>query len=252
MMQPAALVRGLAAALPHSVDLFEASPVRRIAPGTPLRLEAGDGSLTADRLFLATNGYTSSLGLVAHRVLPMLTFASLTRVLTAAEQTTLGGDAEWGLVSEEPIGSSVRRTRDQRLLIRNSVRYAVNLWTSDATRRAVRAQHRDGLRARFPLLADLDIAYTWGGVMGISINGGQHFGRVGDNIFASAGYNGVGVAMGTIAGTLLADLALGERSAQLSDIESLPRPIWIPRVPGLGVAVRATLAFMTARARGEL
>ena len=71
-------------------------------------------------------------------------------------------------------------------------------------------------------------------------------------MFVAAGCNGVGVALGTISGTLLADLAVGAESELLSDMEALPRPAWIPPDPLLGIGVRATLARLTARAREEL
>ena len=54
---------------------------------------------------------------------PLAIFASLTRVLSEAEQGALGGEREWGLVPEIPVGTSLRRTPDQRLLIRNSAWY---------------------------------------------------------------------------------------------------------------------------------
>lgn len=156
MVQPAALVRGLAATLPANVDLFEESPVCAIDRGAKFSLDTGKGSVVADRLFLAANGFTPSLGFLRRRIFPMFTFASLTRVLTAAEQAALGGEPEWGLVPEERMGSTVRRTRDQRILIRNTVHYAADLEISEAFRRDVREIHCRAFRARFPMLADVD------------------------------------------------------------------------------------------------
>src|SRR5207249_4402900 len=127
MVQPAALVRGLAATLPANVEVFEDSPVHAVRGAAKFTLDAGDGTVVADRLFLATNGFTPSLGFLRRRVVPMFTFASLTRVLTESEQRMLGGDSEWGLVPEERMGSTVRRTRDQRILIRNTVHYTAEM-----------------------------------------------------------------------------------------------------------------------------
>ncbi|MFI5364531.1 MAG: NAD(P)/FAD-dependent oxidoreductase, partial [Candidatus Binatia bacterium] len=151
MVQPAALVRGLATALPANVDLLEESPVRAIHSGSKYTLDAGEGTIVADRLFVATNGFTPSLGFLRRRVFPAHTFASLTRVLTAPERAALGGEPEWGLVPEERMGSTVRRTHDQRILIRNTVHYTADLEIGDAYRRAVREIHRRAFRARFPM-----------------------------------------------------------------------------------------------------
>ena len=54
------------------------------------------------------------------RMLPIFTYASLTRPLDAEEQARLGGRPYWGLIPADPYGTTVRRTPDNRLLIRNS------------------------------------------------------------------------------------------------------------------------------------
>jgi glycine/D-amino acid oxidase-like deaminating enzyme len=251
-MQPAALVRGLAATLPASIELFEETPVRAIGRRRRFVLEAGNGRVTADRLFVATDGYTAALGLLRRRIVPLLTFASLTRVLDEGEGRALGGDPEWGLVPEEPMGTTVRRTRDHRLLVRNTVLYGPRLVVDQAFLGRVREIHRRALRARFPMLAAVDLEYTWGGVIGISMGGAHYFGEVDTGLFVAAGYNGVGVAMGTVSGTLLADLAVGADSALLRDLLAIPRPSWIPPEPLLGLGVRATLVLRAHRARAEL
>jgi len=252
MMHPAALVRGLAATLPPNVERFEESPVHKLRRGATVALDAGAGSVVADRLIVAANGFTPALGFLRRRMFPLSTFASLTRVLTPAEQTALGGDTEWGLVPEERMGSTVRRTRDQRLLIRNSVRYRADVAITAAHRQEVRAIHRRAFQARFPMLAGVDFEYTWSGVMGVTLNSAQFFGRLDRNVFAAAAYNGVGVALGTISGTLLADLVVGASSELLDDIRALPGPSWIPPEPLLGIGVRATLARLQTRGREEL
>lgn len=253
MVQPAALVRGLAAALPANVELFEECPVRGIQRRDgKLLIETRDCTVAAEHVFVATNGYTAGLGLLRSRVIPMLTFASLTRSLSDAELRALGGEPEWGLVPEETMGTSVRKTRDGRILIRNSVCYSPSLKVPEAKRRCVREAHRSAFRVRFPMLPDVDFEYTWSGVIGISLNGAHFFGELDDKLFVAAGYNGVGVALGTIAGQLVADLAVGADSALLEEMRRLPRPSWIPPEPVSGLAVRAGLAYMARRAREEL
>ena len=253
MMQPAALVRGLAATLPANVRLFEASPVRAIhREGTKFVLQVADRRVVADRLFLAANGYTAALGFLTRRVFPMFTFASLSRVLHEDERLVLGGEPEWGLVPEERMGTTVRMTRDRRLLVRNTVHYAPHLRVSEGYLLQIREIHRRAFRARFPMLPEVELEHTWGGVMGMSLNGAHFFGALAADLFAAAGYNGVGVAMGTIAGTLLADLAVGANSELLRDMQLLPGPAWIPPEPLLGIGVRWTLGRLVKQAREEL
>jgi glycine/D-amino acid oxidase-like deaminating enzyme len=252
LVQPAALARGLAATLPPNVELFESSPVHAIDLGARFVLESGRGTIVADRLLLATNAFTPALGLLRRRLIPMVTFASLSRPLRPEEQAVLGGEREWGLVPEERMGTTVRRTRDHRILIRNTVRYATRKAGERSGLPQVREAHRRALRTRFPMLPDLDLAHTWGGLMGVTLNGASCFGRLDRDLLVAAGCNGVGVAMGTTAGRLLADLLVDAPSPLLADMESLPAPPWLPPEPLLGLGARATLALLAARAREEL
>ncbi|HEV2855407.1 MAG TPA: FAD-dependent oxidoreductase [Thermoanaerobaculia bacterium] len=256
LVQPAALARGLAASLPPGVDLFEESPVTAIdlrERGDRFRIEAGEGTVLADRLFLAANGATPALGFLRRRVFPLFTFGSLTRPLTAAEQEALGGERQWGLLAEDAMGSTVRRTRDQRILIRNSVHYTPRLTLDDdALRLDMRNLHRVAFQARFPALREVDFDFTWGGVMGASPNRGHSFGELDAGLFAAAGYTGAGIAMGTTAGMLLADLAVGEGSELLEAMLSLPEPARLPSQPFFGLGARFMVRRMNASAAETL
>jgi glycine/D-amino acid oxidase-like deaminating enzyme len=149
------------------------------------------------------------------------------------------------------MGTTVRRLRDGRLLIRNTVRYRPSLRSDAAFRLQIRTRHRRDFLARVPMLDAVEFEYTWGGVMGATFNGAQFFGELASNLYAAAGYNGVGIAMGTISGSLLADMALGVDSELLADIRALPMPDRLPPEPALGLGVRATLAYLANKARGE-
>ncbi len=248
LVQAAALARGLAAALPANVELFEESPVRTIDRGGRFHLATDDGAVEADRLFLAANGCTPALGFLRRRVFPLLTFGSLTRPLDRAEQEALGGEREWGLLAEDAMGSTVRRTRDQRILIRNGAHYTPRLAVDDARRLEARALHRVAFQARFPALRHVDFEYTWGGILGASPNRGHSFGELDEGLFAAAGYTGAGIAMGTTAGLLLADLALGEGSERLEAMLGLPDPARLPPQPFLGIGARWQVGRMNASA----
>jgi glycine/D-amino acid oxidase-like deaminating enzyme len=252
LVQAAALARGLAASLPPNVELFEESPVRSIDRGDRFRLAAGDGTVEADRLFLAANGCTPALGFLRRRVFPLFTFGSLTRPLTALEQEALGGEREWGLLAEDPMGSTVRRTRDQRILIRNTAHYTPRLAVDDARRLDARARHRVAFEARFPGLRHVEFDYTWGGIMGASPNRGHSFGELDEGLFAAAGYTGAGIAMGTTAGLLLAGLALGEESERLAAMLGLPAPTRLPPQPLLEIGARWRVGRMNASAAETL
>jgi glycine/D-amino acid oxidase-like deaminating enzyme len=281
-VQPAALVRGLARSLPEQVTVFEASPVRRIRrrpPGPPaarrgrggrapaaggdlgggggaggggFRIEAGGGALLCDRLFLAANGYTPGMGFLRHRASPRFSFASLTRVLTAAEQADLGGERHWGVLPSDPSGSTVRRTRDQRILIRNTFHYSPSPAVRPRVRRAAGRRHRAALAARFPGLREVPFDYTWSGLYATSGNGQPYFGELAPGLFTAAVFNFAGIAMGTAAGRLLADLALDEPSPALTDLRQLPLPSWLPPEPLRSLHAWGDVARQNARAGAYL
>jgi glycine/D-amino acid oxidase-like deaminating enzyme len=252
LVQPVALVRGLAASLPPNVELFEESPVEAVRQGDTLRLSCPDGSIETPGLLLTSNAFTPGLGFLGRRLFPLHVFASLTRVLSEREQRALGGEREWGLVPEVAVGTSLRRTRDQRILVRNAACYASRGQVAAGRLDEVRAAHRRSLRDRYPELTDLDFEFTWGGVVAISLNGAPFFGRLAPNVFGAAIFNGVGMALGTALGGLLADEAVGAESDLLLDARSLKRPSLLPPRALLRPALPPILAWMHRGARAEI
>jgi len=261
LVQPAALLRGLAAALPDGVELYERSPVRTLErEAGSWRARSDHGSVSAPRVILALNGYAPLLsatrgGGLARRVFPLITFGSLTRQLTAEEQTALGGEAEWGLLAQDPMGSSLRRTRDQRILVRNTLHYSRDLAAGAAVRdRALRA-HRAALARRWPELfgaSGIELEHTWAGVMGASASRRHLFERLDDGLYAAAGFTGAGIALGTVAGELLAEWATGRGGALLDDMRALPQPGRTPPEPFLSLGIRFKVARMNATAGDTL
>jgi len=254
LVHTASLVHGLADSLPAGVELYEESPVRAIeyASGCGFKLAAGAGSVVADRLFLATNGYTPALGFLSRRIFPLYTFGSLTRVLTQEQQEALGGESEWGILAMDPMGSTVRRTADQRILIRNTVHYAKGLKIDQSQRRKVLKNHRQAFLARFPLLSQVDFEFTWSGLMGTAHNCQLSFGELEKNLFAAGGYSAAGIAMSQTAGRLLADLAAGLDSDLLHDMFALPNPTWMPPEPFRSLGGGWLAARMDAQAGDRL
>lgn len=262
LVQPAALVRGLADSMPPAVELYEDSPVRRferLRGAASWRLSTERGALITPRVLLATNGCTPSLGFLGNRLFPLLTFGSLTRPLTESEQAALGGEAEWGVLAQDAMGSTLRRTRDGRLLVRNSATFSRRLDASAAVLARARETHAAALARRFPALftpagstGPIELEHTWGGVMGATPTRRHFFGQVEEGLWAGAGFTGAGIAQGTIAGRLLADLACDEDSALLREMLALPLPGRIPPRPFQDLGIRWRVARMNARAGDTL
>jgi len=246
-VEPAALVRGIAQNLPPSVTLMEQQPVSEIEPGPPHRLSTPNAKIRAHRLVLATNGFMGAWGVERARVLPFATFASITEPLDAPP----GADPQWGLVPEERMGCTVRRTADDRILIRNGVvlRSVPDLTDGSVERAA--AEHRKSFEMRFPELRDVPFSHSWGGVIGATNNDGTVFGSMGDQAWVCGAHNGVGMAMGTALGDLLAHEIAGVSHERLEQAHQLPRPSWMPPQPLLGLGVRIYVAMLGLLAGDE-
>src|SRR5262249_17748686 len=144
------------------------------------------------------------------------------------EQAALPGERQWGVLPMDPSGSTVRRTPDQRILIRNTFHYTPELGVEARVREAALGRPRRAFLARFPLLSEVPFAPTWSGLMGMSENGQPCFGELAPQLFTVAVFNAAGLAMGTASGRLLADLALGAASPELADLRQLPPPSRLP------------------------
>ena len=163
LLQPAAYLSRLSRKLGANVAVYEDSPVTVISYGTPDHIcRTPNGEIRAKNVILATNGFITYAGFYAGTAIPLYTFGSLTRVLTAAEQDTLNGRATFGIVPAEPFGTTVRRTADNRLFIRNIYDYAPDFVTSQRRIDSAQASHQRAFEKRYPDLAPMGFEHSWG------------------------------------------------------------------------------------------
>jgi glycine/D-amino acid oxidase-like deaminating enzyme len=244
LVQPAALVRGLADTLPANVSLHEQSPVLRVDNGTPVTLVLEGAEVKTDKLVLAMNFESGRLGFLQSYLVGSTLAGSFTRQLTPAELASLGSLSEWGAISLHSGGATLRLTRDHRISIRNTAEYRGSKLLSDNELMARQAIHREAFNKRFPQLAQVPFEFAWSGVEGISRNGTNFFGRQRDNIYLAGGYNGSGVSRGTAFGTAIAEYASGESSSTVTDCLASAPGKWIPPRPLLDF-----IAFFQVRSR---
>lgn len=97
LVDPFLLVRGLARRLPDNVTLRDDAAVVEFsqkADSFAARLRLADGdtvSVSAKRVILGTDPYTPEFGYMKDRILPTITYASITRALTPAERKRYSG-----------------------------------------------------------------------------------------------------------------------------------------------------------------
>ena len=218
LMQPAALVTGLARSMPDNVEIFENSAVREFREGATKVLATSAGRLTTPRIILATNGWTSAFGFLRQELLTIHTFASLTRPLDDAEQEALGGEGDWGTIPALLGGTTMRYTRDKRLLIRLALRHRPDFTITERDLAKVRSRHVRSLSRRFPMVPRVTFEHTWSGVMCMSRNSVPKCGTLANGIWAAVCQNGVGAAKGTISGRAVAEMAAGEDTDLVADM----------------------------------
>lgn len=252
LLNPAALCRGLVENMPSNVTVYEQTPVTALELGEQPKLKTPQGTITANKLVLAVNVFAEQFGIYKERIIPLAAHASLTRQLTTEEQNTLGGLESWGLTPANAfVGITMRRTPDQRILIRQGMSYEPRLFKSDADRQQARAIHQKLFDERFPMLKGVTMEHTWTGFIAVSRNGAQGFGQVAPNVYSAVCHNGVGLTKATIGGMLVADLACNVNNPLVDDMQALGQPSPLPPRPFLDVGVRARFAWELYSQRHE-
>ena len=218
-IQPLAYARGLAAAaIAAGAVIHTASPVEAVEDeGAAWRLLTPRGSVRAPRVIVATNAYTSAVWPEVRGELVHLPYFNLaTKPLDEDLRRSILPERQ-GVWDTREVLSSFRFDQQGRLVF-GSV---------GALRGSGLAIHRDwGRRALaklFPQLRGVEFECEWYGQIGMTDNSLPRFHRLGRNVVSFSGYNGRGIAPGTVFGRCLAQLMLGA-----SGENDLPLPITAP------------------------
>jgi glycine/D-amino acid oxidase-like deaminating enzyme len=216
-LHPGKLAGGLRrAALERGIRIYENTAVRRIEDGKPIRLITDGGTVSAERLVIATNAYTPEIAAIGKRVSPLYISMFETEKLSGRQIAEIGPWAgREGIYTAHESMESFRLTA-QRTIIGGSkdVQYFFDAsphnhgGDADARKMSVIAAFRD----RFPTLADVRIAHAWAGWCGFTLNFMPMVGRLKDNpayIYA-IGFNGHGIAQATAMGGMIADMVEGK------------------------------------------
>ena len=255
VLQPAGYIQGLGLGLRDRYKkcrLYENSPAIRIEPGAPHRVHTPSGVIKARNIILTINGHLASFGLYPRRLLQIFTFASMTRALTEEEQQRLGGLANWALIPAHTMGSTIRRTADNRIMVRNTFTYNPDMETSKAQVERLGRRHDRSFLKRFPMLENVDMEYRWGGHLCLSRNSTPVFGELEPRLYAACCHNGLGTCKGTLTGMLIADLAMGNRHSMVEELLDEEEPSRLPPEPFTTLGARAYLEWIHWRAGNDL
>lgn len=256
MLQPAAYVRGLADYLADKVGIFEQSPVIKLnRTGTIWNAETPGGSVEAPAIILAVNGHANSFGFFERQLMHVFTYASMTSEMKQADIRTLGGEPSWSIIPADPMGTTVRRLSGiggHRIVIRNRFTYDPSMEVDDRRIDAVARDHDKAFAARFPMLKQVPMQYRWGGRLCLSWNGVPAFGEIEAGIFSACCQNGLGIAKGTLAGMMAAELATRTNNPMVAEMLDFDPPKRLPPEPLTWLGAKATMRWNEMRAGREL
>ncbi len=253
LLNPAALVRGLADTLPDNAVLHEHTPVVGIDCTNAIHLKTPSGSVHADRLIMGVNAFARYFGFYTRHILPFAANASLSRSLTIEEQAALGCKETWGVTPANAFASiTMRYTEDHRILIRQNIYFNRRMRESLNYQERISRLHKQLFDERFPMLQNVDMEYTWTGYVALSQNGAPGFGQIAENVYSCVCQNAIGVTKGTISGMLVADMACGEDHELIGHMQKLGKPNSLPPTPFLDIGVRAKLLWEIWNARKEV
>ncbi|WP_238018854.1 FAD-binding oxidoreductase [Dactylosporangium sp. AC04546] len=252
-IQPARLVRGLAAACERrGVRIHERTPATAVAAG---RVETPHGTVRAPIVVRATEGFTPRLPGLRRAIAPVYSLMVATEPLPAAFWASAGLAARETFSDHRHLIIYGQRTADDRLAFGGrGAPYHFGSAIEPAFDREPRvfAELHRVLLELFPALGDARITHTWGGPLGIARDWMASVGLDAPTGLAWAGgYVGDGVGTSNLAGRTLADLIRGESS----ELTALPwvghrSPRWEPE-PLRWLGVNASLRMMTSADAAE-
>ncbi len=221
-LQPLAYARGLAhAAVKAGAVIHTGTPALAWQQRNGRHLiSTGAGSVTAEWVIVATDAYTTGPFEAVRREQVYLPYFNMaTAPLSGNLRHTILPGRE-GCWDTKEILSSFRMDDDGRLVF-GSV---------GALRGPGTAIHkgwaRRALRRIFPQLGEIEFEAEWYGQIGMTDNALPRFHRFADRVVGFSGYNGRGIAPGTVFGKVLARHILGE----MTEAE-LPLPLTTPQEP---------------------
>ncbi len=229
-LHPGKYVMGLRKAVCKSVRVHEQSQVIDIEEGAQLRVRTASGTVTADKLVIATNAFTPvTLKRLGHRVCPVRVSLFRTAPLTAEQRAAVGWQGREGVYTAHEILESYRLGADCRIVGGSKVvNYVYGGGLAPPEQPQAFAALTRAFRDRFPMLDDVAIECFWGGWIGMTLDFLPMCGTSGlrGNVHYGLAYNGHGIAQATYMGRLLADsvMSVDNEDAALLKRRGIPIP----------------------------
>jgi glycine/D-amino acid oxidase-like deaminating enzyme len=234
-------------ALDSGVQLYEATRVLE-APreGGRYRVKTEGGSVVADRIVYAANGYTHLLPGLESKQTPAFAYIVVTEKLSDDQRAAIGWRGREGIEDGRNFMHFYRLTADGRLLVGGGpglVPYAGDM-DNDAYPKAW--DHLvDFIGTTFSALRGIAIDYRWGGAFSVTSDSTPQVGTMdGGGAVYAIGCTGHGVAMTHMNGRIIRDLIL-DRKTDLTDLWFVNRRSFpIPPEPLRSIAIKTVMTAM--------
>jgi glycine/D-amino acid oxidase-like deaminating enzyme len=252
-VQPAKLVRGLAAAVEKlGVRIVEGTTVTALEKGV---VTTDKGLVRAPVILRCTEGFTAGLPGLKREWLPLNSAQIATEPLPPEVWDQIGWDGHEILGDFANAYCYCQRTREGRITVGARgvpYLYGSNLDTNGAPDAETIRRLTAILHKHFPAAAKAKIDHAWCGVLGVPRDWCATVGLdTATGIGWAGGYVGVGVSTSNLAGRTLADLAL-DRKTDLTTLPWVNRRVrsW-EREPFRWLGVTGMYALLNAADRSE-
>jgi glycine/D-amino acid oxidase-like deaminating enzyme len=202
-LNPAQYVAGLAnAAEKAGATLHARARVNSLERGKKrFSLETERGTLTAEKIFVATNGYTDSVTPALRRkIMPIGSFIIATEPLSDELAHELSPQNRM-IFDFKHFLNYFRLSEDQRMIFGGRAAFFPE---NERTIRQSAGILKREMVTVYPQLRDVEIEYAWGGTLGFAFDLMPHVGEL-DGMFYALGFAGHGVALGTHLGKTVAE-----------------------------------------------
>ncbi len=209
-LNPLKYTLGLAqAATDAGARIFANTPVQSIDQQGVFTLTTPEATITAKRLIVATNGYSSDdlPAWMRARYLPTQSNVIVSRPMSDDELRAQGWTSHQMCYDDRFFLHYFRLMPNKRMLF--GMRGGL-ISSARADARMYR-EIRKHFERMFPAWTQVETPFTWQGLLSVSADLTPYAGPIPDmpGAFTALSYHGNGVAMASYAGTLLADLAQG-------------------------------------------
>ncbi len=176
-------------------------------------VSTSNGIVSANQVIVATNGYSSENvpPWIAGRFMPGQSTVLVTRALTKEELEAQGWTTDQMSYDSRNLLHYFRLLPDRRFLFG----MRGGLMTGPYAEATARAKTRAHFEKMFPNWSKVPSFHMWSGMVSLARNRLPFVGPIPElpGVWAAMCYHGNGVAMGSFAGTMVADLALGSSDA---------------------------------------